>query len=354
MVRDMNVEGRRPDARSRGTIALVALLGLLAAVGVVTAARRVGLPGGACPVQPVRYSPIPLPTGPAGRMKHAFVVTLENTPAAKVFDQAEAPYLNSLLPRAARAATFVDLLKPAVVSEPHYLLMEAGTATFSDGHICGDGDASAKNSTASTAHFVTQLAAASRSWMSYQEGLDPATTGACPINSGGNYAPKHNPFVFFRDVAGSPPSRTNAACAAHHRPHSALASDLASGDVADYVFVTPDLCHDMHDACDDGLSRHESGDNWLAANLPAIIDFADHNDGVVFLVWDEGSLNDGMLPFLALGPAVKAGTTSTGTVTHRSLLRTLETMFGVPILPSVADANDLSELFVGDRPPRFS
>jgi phosphatidylinositol-3-phosphatase len=282
------------------------------------------------------------------------VVAMENTPAAKVFDQAEAPYLNSLLPRAARAANFVDVLKPGVVSEPHYLLMEAGTATFSDARVCGDGDASAKNSTASTAHLVTQLSAASRSWMSYQEGLDPATTGACPINSGGNYAPKHNPFVFFRDVAGSPPSRTNTFCAAHHRPYAALATDLATGDIANYVFVTPDLCHDMHDACDDGLSRHESGDKWLAGNLPAILAFAERTDGVVFLVWDEGSVTDGMLPFLALGPSVKVGTTSTGTVSHRSLLRTVETMFGVPILPSVADANDLSDLFVGDRPPEFA
>jgi phosphatidylinositol-3-phosphatase len=351
----MNVENRRPIARNRRLVAVGMVLGLIA-LGAV-AARKVGVPSGPCPVQPVRYSPIPAPTGtngPPGRVKHAFVIAMENTPAAKVFGQAEAPYLNSLLPRAARAGRFVDLLKPGVVSEPHYLLMEAGTASFPDGHMCGNGDASAENSTASTEHFVTQLSAKSLTWMSYQEGLDPATTGACPINSGGNYAAKHNPFVFFHDVAGSPPSRTNAFCAAHHRPYGALANDLASGDVANYAFVTPDLCHDMHDACDEGLGRYESGDGWLAANLPGILDFADRNDGVVFLVWDEGSVTDGMLPFLALGPGVKVGTTSTGTVTHRSLLRTLEVMFGVPILPTVADANDLSDLFVDNRLPLYA
>jgi phosphatidylinositol-3-phosphatase len=332
----------------------VAAVTLAAAWVGVRVVRRVGMPGGPCPVQPVTYSQLPAPTGPAGRVRHVFVVAMENTPAAEVFDGYDTPYLKSLQQRGARAGRFVDLLKPGVPSEPHYVLMEAGTATFADAKICGNGDPSVKNSTSSTDHLVTQLDTAGLSWMSYQEGLDPATTGACPIRSAGKYAAKHNPFIFFHDVVGNPPSRTNPFCVDHHRSTDALAADLVRDDVANYVFVTPDLCHDMHDACEKGLSRQASGDKWLRSNLPPILDYADRNDGVVFLVWDEGSLNDGILPFFAFGPSVKAGTVSAGTVTHRSMLRSIEMMFGLSILPTVADANDLSELFTGNRLPRYA
>jgi phosphatidylinositol-3-phosphatase len=346
-------EGRARRSRRSVVLALVATIAVVAGVVGVVLARRLGLPGGSCPVQALVYGPSVLPSGTPANVQHVFVVAMENTPAAKVFKGPDTPYLQSLAARGARATRFVDLLKPAVVSEPHYLLMEAGTATFPDGRLCGNGDATAENSTSSTDHLVTQMDAAGVSWMSYQEGLDPATTGACPIASAGDYAPKHNPFVFFQDVSGNPPSKANARCAVHHRPFSALASDLGSGDVANYVFVTPDLCHDMHDACEDGVKRQTSGDKWLSENLPPLLEYADKNEGVVFLVWDEGSASDGVLPFYAFGPSVKAGEVAAGTVTHRSLLRSVETMFGLPLLPTVADANDLSELFVGNQLPVF-
>jgi phosphatidylinositol-3-phosphatase len=347
--------GRGPRRRKRPFVlgALAAFVVVAGAFGV-GAARRLGLPGGRCSVQKVTYGAVPPPFGSPARVKHVFVVAMENTPASKVFRGPDTPYLQSLAEIGARASHFVDLLKPAVPSEPHYLLMEAGTATFADGRMCGNGDASAKNSTASTEHLVTQMDAASVSWMSYQEGLDPTTTGACPIASAGAYAAKHNPFVFFQDVSGNPPSKTTGRCAAHHRPFSAMVDDLSAGDMANYVFVTPDLCHDMHDACDKGVKRQASGDAWLNSNLPPLLDFADRNDGVVFLVWDEGSWSDGVLPFYAFGPSVKAGGVAPGTVTHRSLLRSIETMFGLPLLPTVVDANELSELFTGNQLPVFS
>ena len=101
------------------------------------------------------------------------------------------------------------------------------------------------NSTASTAHLSTQITAAGSTWLSYQEGIN-STTGACPIAASGRYAPKHDPFIFFRDVSGSTPSKTNAFCTAHHKALSALAGDLTNNRVAAYNFITPNQCHDMH------------------------------------------------------------------------------------------------------------
>ena len=123
------------------------------------------------------------------------------------------------------------------------------------------------------------------------------------------------------------------------------ASDLASGDVASYSFISPNLCNDMHGAtgCPQSNVRR-AGDDWLAANLPPLIDFVNANGGVIFITWEEGEHTETM-PFLAVGPSVKQGYTGAVPYTHSSLLKTVEELLGLPILPTVAGANDLSDLF---------
>jgi hypothetical protein len=64
--------------------------------------------------------------------------------------------------------------------------------------------------------------------------------------------------------------------------------------------------------------------------------------GVIFVVWDE----ENHVPFLAIGPTVKSGYTSQVALTHRSLTKTVEEVFGLPILPTVTDAADFGDLFV--------
>src|SRR5262249_23571747 len=143
-------------------------------------------------------------------------------------------------------------------------------------------------------------------WMSYQEGIN-AGTGGCPIARSGFYHPKHNPFVFFQDVSGNPPSQNNLYCMAHHKDLAALSGDLKIVAVASYNFITPNLCHDMHG--DHGCPKKHpilAGDEWLASNLPAMISFVNEHDGVIFITWDEGSETQKM-PFLAIGPHVKTG-----------------------------------------------
>src|SRR5262249_49770885 len=157
-----------------------------------------------------------------------------------------------------------------------------GTNVFSDITFVTDADASAFNSTANTAHLVTQLRDASVDWVSYQEGITAVT---CPIASIPSkfYAAKHDPFVFFRDVSGGPPSGANAYAAMHHKPYSDFANDLAMGAMAPFVFITPNLCHDMHGAigCPSGTSipaNINAGDTWLSNELPAILAYASAND----------------------------------------------------------------------------
>jgi hypothetical protein len=170
-------------------------------------------------------------------------------------------------------------------------------------------------------------------------------TGACPIRSYEFYAAKHNPFIFFRDVSGDPPSTDNAYCASHHKPYSALAADLAADQVAPYAFITPDQCHDMHGqrGCP-GMDLVRAGDDWLKSELPRLIAYAEQHSSVIFLVWDEG---DGTLklPFLAIGPMIKPRFSAAARYTHSALLKSVELMLDLPMLPAVTNAPDLGELF---------
>jgi hypothetical protein len=287
----------------------------------------------------------------AASPKTIIVIPMENKASSVIYGNVtDAPYINGLLAQGAHATKFADEL-PKLDSEPHYVWMEAGTNVFSDASFVNDDPPSATHSTSSTLHLVTQLEAAGISWMSYQEDIK---AGTCPIASTGFYAPKHDPFVFFQDVVGSPPSAANARCVAHHKPYSALAADLA-GPLARYVFVTPNLCHDMHgDAkCPQGTgdaANIKAGDAWLKTELPPILAWAKAHDGVIFITWDEGDSSN-LIPFLALGKGVKVGATSTVAYSHSSLLASIEKMLGVPLLATVKSANDFADLFEAGQFP---
>jgi hypothetical protein len=280
-------------------------------------------------------------------IQHVFVIAMENHDSAQIYGNAtDAPYINgTLIPNYARATNFNDEL-PSLVSEPHYIWMEAGTNAFSDHTFTTDNVPSSTNSTGSTAHLVTQIknATSGVTWMTYQEGQN-STTGACPIAGSGFYAPKHDPFVFFRDVSGNPPSKTNAYCSAHSKPYSSFATDLANNNIASYVFITPNLCHDMHGATGCPNSNTiRSGDDWLKAELPRIINYATTHAGIVFITWDEGNSTNKM-PFLAVGPGVKAGYAGAVSYNHSSLLKSVEEILGLPILSTVSGASDFTDLF---------
>jgi len=285
------------------------------------------------------------PDATTGRINTVFVIPFENKASGMIYaNTADAPYINGLLATAAHATKFGDEL-PTLPSEPHYVWMEAGTNAFPDRTFTGDGDPTSTNTTASTAHLVTQLVTASVPWMSYQEGI---TSGKCPISSTGHYAPKHDPMVFFKDVVGSPPSTTTPACATHHKSYADFPADLAAG-MTGYVFITPNLCNDMHGAldCPSGIgdsANIKAGDTWLQAELPRIVAYAETHDAVIFLTWDEGDSTN-VVPLLALGKHVKVGTTSTTTYSHSSLVKSIEELLQVPVLPSVTSANDFADMF---------
>jgi hypothetical protein len=51
------------------------------------------------------------------------------------------------------------------------------------------------------------------------------------------------------------------------------------------------------------------------------------------------------MPFIAVGPHVETGCTSTVLYNHGSLLKSIERILEVPVLGTVSGANDFTDLF---------
>jgi hypothetical protein len=305
---------------------------------------------------------VPVPAGAAAKINHVFVIVMENMDGAPNAGQtkgyiygnsAQARYINGpLRAEASFAMRFRDSLTKETRSQPHYILLEAGTTTFADTtFVCNNeplkpcpGQAT-RNWTASTDHLVNQIEATGLTWMTYQGGLDAATTGSCPVRDAGLYATKHNPFVYLADIAGDPPRDDGPRCVTHTRNLARLADDLARGEVANYVFITPNLCDDMHgDPAACPKNPVAGGDAFLAKLVPELLTFAEGRGAVAFLAWDEAR-KTGYMPFVAVGTGVKRNHESDVEVSHRSVLRTVERIFSLPALPAVSDSNDLSDMF---------
>jgi hypothetical protein len=271
-------------------------------------------------------------------MPAVFLIVMENHNWSQIKGSKSAPYINSLLSQGAYAEAYYNppKLHP---SEPNYLWLEAGTNFGVKNDNTPD-----VNHQASTKHLTTMLDAANITWRSYQEDI---AGDVCPLENKDLYAPKHNPMIFFDDVTNKGDPNSDY-CISHVRPFIDLEDDLNQGNVANYNFITPNLCNDMHDS--KGCATKDSiqnGDHWLKQTIPTIMDSdAYKNRGIIFVTWDEGEGGDGPIGMIVLSLQAKVGYSNTIPYTHSSTLRTLQEIFGVkPFLGDAANATDLSDLF---------
>ena len=170
----------------------------------------------------------------------------------------------------------------------------------------------------------------------------------CPLTGVDQYAPKHNPIVYF-DESTSTNSSTSAYCIAHDRPYTELRPTSTKNTVARYNFITPNLCDDMHDSCAPTNNSIVQGDTWLSTEVPKILSSSAYaNGGALFVTWDEAEGGgDGPIGMIVTSQFAKGGGyTNAIHYTHSSTLRSFQEIFGVaPFLGDAANATDLSDLF---------
>jgi len=274
--------------------------------------------------------------GSAARIDRVFVIMEENHPWSSF---ASLPFVSSILPVAARAANYTSPgTHPSLLN---YLDLEAGSPVG----VRDDADPNS-HQILTPAHLSNLLERAGISWTSWQESI---ADGLCPLTSNGQYAAKHNAFVYFADSTGNL-NVHDPYCVAHNR---SLDITTAAGDfaialgndtIAKYNFITPNLCNDAHD-CDPSVA-----DAWLGKIVPMISSShtCTRHTCAIFIIADESGEGWGDAPVicLALSPNAKAGYVNQVHYTHYSLLRTVEEIFGVtPLLGNAATSPNMGDLF---------
>jgi hypothetical protein len=161
---------------------------------------------------------------------HVFVIMLENHSQSSVIGDSNAPYITSLANKYAMAANYYGVTHP---SEPNYVASISGSNW---GHNVDD-----PNLVYDHLNIVDELEAHHLSWAAYMESMPSAGfTGTQYPDSAALYANKHNPFVLFQDIKSSP------ARLAKIKPYSSFAADMKAGQIPNYVWISPNQCHDMH------------------------------------------------------------------------------------------------------------
>ena len=298
--------------------ALITVLVILAGAAVVVYNHH--------PKQASVAAPKPSPSGSVALAKpHVAVIVLENKEDSDVLGSPQAPFINKLAAQGAVATNAYGVTHPSL---PNYLALVGGS-TYGITSDCTDCSASGQN-------LGTQLSAAGVSWKAYVEGYP----GSCNT-TGDGYAKKHVPFLYFSSITGD-----QSECA-HIVPLTQLASDESSGAMPSFVWITPNLCHDMHD-CD-----VPAGDSFLSQLVPPLSKALGPR-GIVLLTWDEGATNagccggstGGRIPLILSGGGVKSGATTATAYDHYAELRFLEERYGLSALGQAAarPAASLSEL----------
>jgi hypothetical protein len=271
----------------------------------------------------------------ASKGSHIFVIVMENKEQGDVIGSPSSPYVTSLARRYASAERFYGVTHPSL---PNYFALTAGTTfgVHSDCTGCQQGGRS----------VADQFEAAGVSWRAYMGGMPRACfTGAFS----GQYAKKHNPFMYYRNVVGNPKR-----CASRVVPEGRLAGDLHAGRLARFSFLAPGLCDDTHDC------PVSTGDRYLARMVPPILQALGPH-GFLVLTWDEGSsgsgccgglAHGGRIPTVIAGPGVRRGATLATPLTHYSTLRTIEDALALPRLRLAGDrrTKSLSSAFKSGLP----
>jgi len=285
---------------------------LLAAVATLLAGCGQTRAGSPLKLEPVAALPV-------SRASHVVVIVMENKEASDVIGNTAAPYANKLAASYGLATQSYAISHPSL---PNYLALTSGSTqgVTSD---CTDCHVAARN-------IVDQLEAARTSWRAYLEDVP----GRCFTGAGaGGYAKKHNPFIYFDDIANSPRRCHNLV------GFAALAADLRAGRLPTYVWVSPNLCDDTHDC---GVA---TGDRFLAHIVPAFLrEIGPH--GFVLITWDEGSSGagccggaaaGGQVATIVAGPGVRRGARTAAPVDHYGVLGTIEGALGLAPLGGAAD-----------------
>jgi hypothetical protein len=280
------------------------------------------------PSTPSRSAPSPSPVAtppptprPPAPPPGVIVLVLENHSYESVIGSSAAPALNALASRYGLATQSFAWGHPSL---PNYLDLVGGSSFGIQSDCTG---CSVEATT-----IADQLVSNGHTWAAYMEDMPrPCFDGA----GAGDYAKKHNPFVYF-DHVRSDPSLCN-----QDQPFSTFYSALDAATLPNYSLVVPNLCNDGHscslahsDAWVRDFSNHVIGSAWFRSG------------GILLITYDEGAgaagccegASGGHIATWVVSAATPPGARLDTPVSHAGLLRTVETLYGLSFLGEAACA----------------
>jgi phospholipase C len=315
-------------------------------------------------------------------LKHVFVIMMENTSFDDLLSPSN-PNTTFIQQLAANNGLATNYFGVTHVSLPNYIAATSGQTWGSNS------DDIAQAPLFDHQNLVDQLEAAGVSWKAYMEDL-PFPGDLVTETPDGLYVRKHNPFLMYPDVY------QNQARADNVVPLTQLSTDLSTGNVPQFVWITPNICNDMHGGAlscpfpsspTDPLQAalYKDGDNFLRTWVGAITHSkAWTGRSAIFITWDEGGFEDQppfgptdispgpdspILPATPANPATGGGGDLAGGTTyggghvpmivvargvghrvdstfagHYSLLQTIEQNFGLPLLGNAGDTVQVGNL----------
>ena len=220
--------------------------------------------------------------------QHVFVIMMENTGYNALIGNPNAPWINHAAGKYGLATNYYGVSHP---SQPNYIAATSGST---------NGVADDNDTTISVPNIVDQLESNGKTWTAYMQSLSLCATKLDHACGNQLYERKHNPFVSYMDVQSNPARMANIV------DFSQLSTDLASGNVANYVWISPDQCHDMHgrgatasDPCDFSNVQKliATGDAFLSSTVGSIMSSPVWTgNSAIFIMWDESDFT-GSGPF---------------------------------------------------------
>lgn len=278
--------------------------------------------------------PQPAPTGSGSgqvpKFSHVIVMIFENEEITNIIGNSSLPNFNRLAQQYTLLTNDFAVTHPSL---PNYIALTSGDTQG----ITSDCSTCFVNAT----NLPDSLEQSGRSWKAYMEDM-PAP---CSLTDQGNYAEKHNPFVYYNDI------RTNTTrCQQHDVPLTQLDSDLQNNQLPAFAWITPNLCNDGHDC---GAS---AADKFLGPEVDKIINSQSFDQNSLLIVtFDEGSTAGsccglpkkagGRITTLLISKLVKAGFQDSTPYSHYSILKTIEDAWG---LPELGHSGDLQTPLITD------
>lgn len=249
------------------------------------------------------------------RPDRVVLVVEENRAYSRIIGNMAAQYINML---ANRGALFTQSFGVTHPSQPNYLALFAGSTMGVSDNSCPY--------TFRTENLSSLLTRAGFTFATYSESMPTVGFAGCMH---GHYQRKHNPMVNWQgqNVA----AESNLRFADFPTDYSKLPT---------VSFVVPDQQNDMHDGREpDTIIR---GDQWLKKNLDGFVQWAEKNNGLLILTFDEDDGSEGnRIATVFVGPMVRQGSYAQR-IDHYSVLRTLTDLFGLPAIGYAAKAQPIT------------